>query len=185
MPVPPLDLKAIWNAGVTYDTWLAATKNPHMLQEMQGFFNQLEIPKAAADTIRNLKRDVPILALIEDWCGDVRRNAPVLAALCALNPERLKLRCVDKATRPELMVRYLTNAAEAIPIFIFFNPDFVEVGHWGPRPAACKHLIARGKAAGKIDEAREKIHAFYSDDNNQSEICELLELIDIASATSV
>lgn len=185
MPVPPLDLKAIWNSGAAYDAWLAGTTNKHMLREMEEFFKQLEIPKAAADAIRNLKRDVPVLALIEDWCGDVRRNAPVLAALCALNPARLKLRCVDKATRPELMVRYLTNAAEAIPIFIFFNADFVEIGNWGPRPAECKRLIARGKAAGKIDDAREKIHGFYAADNNQSTIKELLALIDIASADGV
>lgn len=185
MPVPPLDLKAIWSAGATYENWLAAISNKHMVAEMERYHSEVNIPDALAAKVKNLKRDVHVLAIIEDWCGDVRRNAPPLAKLCALNPTRLKLRCVDKATKPELMVRYLTNAAEAIPIFVFFNDAFVEVGNWGPRPAECKRLIARGKAAGKIDEAREKIHAYYNADKHQSTIAEIMALIDIASADTV
>lgn len=185
MPVEALNLKAVWESGESYEAWLGRTTNKHMLSEMNGFFREIAISDALAARIKALKRDVHVLAIIEDWCGDVRRNAPVLAKICSLNPERLKLRCVDKATRPELMVRYLTNAAEAIPIFVFFNDAFVEVGNWGPRPAECKRLIARGKAANKIDDAREQIHAFYAADKHQSTVAEIVALIDIASADEV
>lgn len=185
MAVAPLDLKAIWNAGATYEAWLAAIKNKHMREEMERYYAEVVVPEALAARVKNLKRDVHVLAIIEDWCGDVRRNAPPLAKLCALNPARLKLRCVDKETKPELMVRYLTNAAEAIPIFVFFSDTFVEVGNWGPRPAECKRFIARGKAAGKIEDAREKIHAFYAADKHQSTLSEIGALIDIATAESV
>jgi len=185
MPLPPFDLQAIWNGGATYEAWLAAIKNKHMREEMERYDAEVQIPDALGARIKALKRDVHILAIIEDWCGDVRRNAPPLAKLCALNPARLKLRCVDKETKPELMVRYLTNAAEAIPIFVFFNDTFVEVGNWGPRPAECKLVMARGKAAGKIPDAREKIHAFYAADNHQSTLAEIAALIDIAAAETV
>lgn len=185
MAVPPIDLKTIWSTGQTYAEWFAAVKNPHMRTEMERIEGEIAIPEAVAKSLKSLKRPVHVLAIIEDWCGDVRRNAPVLAKLCALNPEKLKLRCVDKETKPELMVRYLTNAAEAIPLFVFFNDTFVEVGNWGPRPYECKRLMARGKAAGKIDDAREGIHAYYAKDKHQSTIAELVALIDIAAAEEV
>ena len=185
MAVPPLDLKAIWNNGQTYADWFAAIKNPHMRTEMERFDKEIAIPDATAKALKSLKRSVHVLAIVEDWCGDVRRNAPVLARVCALNPEKLKLRCVDKETKPELMVRYLTNAAEAIPLFVFFSETFVEIGNWGPRPYECKRLMARGKAAGKIDDAREGIHAYYANDKHQTTIAELHALIDIASAEEV
>ena len=182
MAVTPLDLKSIWTGGKTYADWYAAIKNPHMRTEMDRYESEVAIPEAMASKLAALKRPVHVLAIIEDWCGDVRRNAPVLAKICALNPEKLQLRCVDKETNSGLMVRYLTNAAEAIPIFIFFNDTFVEVGNWGPRPAECKRVMARGKAAGKIDAAREKIHAFYAADKHQSTLAEICALIEIASA---
>lgn len=184
MAVTVLDLKSIWTNGQTYAEWLAGVKNPHMRAEMDRFEKEIEIPASVAAALKSLKRSVHVLAIIEDWCGDVRRNAPVLAKLCALNPDKLQLRCVDKESKPELMVRYLTNAAEAIPVFVFFSEAFVEVGNWGPRPHACKRIMARGKAAGRIDDAREKIHAYYAGDKHQTTIAELFALIDTASAES-
>ena len=185
MAVAPLDLKSIWTSGQTYADWYASIKNPHMRTEMERIEKEISIPAEVATTLKALKRPVHVLAIIEDWCGDVRRNAPVLAKLCALNPEKLRLRCVDKETKPEMMVRYLTNAAEAIPVFVFFSETFVEIGNWGPRPHECKRMMARGKAAGKIDDAREKIHEFYANDKHQTTISELCALIDIAVAEAV
>jgi hypothetical protein len=185
MAVTPLDLKSIWTNGQTYADWYAGIKNPHMRTEMERIEKEIEISGAVVEKIKSLKRAVYVIAIIEDWCGDVRRNAPALAKLCALNPEKVQLRCVDKETKPDLMVRYLTNAAEAIPVFVFFSDTFVEVGNWGPRPYECKRIMARGKAAGRIDDAREKIHAYYANDKHQSTIAELCALIDIASAENV
>ena len=45
--------------------------------------------------------------------------------------------------------------------------------------------MARGKAAGNIDAAREKIMAYYNQDKHQSTLAELTALIDTAAATSV
>ena len=186
MAVTPLDLREIFSIGKTYADWLAhVVKNPRMREDLDKYHAEATIPAETASHLKGLKRSVHILAIAEDWCGDVRRNTPVLAKLCDLNPYALHLRCIDKETHPDLMVRYLTNAAAAIPIFIFLNENFVEIGNWGPRPYECKRLMARGKAAGNIDAAREKIMAYYNQDKHQSTIAELTVLIDTAAATSV
>ncbi|MCW8133243.1 MAG: thioredoxin family protein [Planctomycetota bacterium] len=183
MAVPALDLKAIWSAGAHYADWLAAC-DPAKREEMEMIHAGVALSPDDTQFLQGLKRDVHVLAISEDWCGDVRRNIPPLARMCAAGT-RLHLRVVDKETKPEMMVRYLTNAAEAIPVFVFFSDAFVEVGHWGPRPLECKRLMARGKAAGKIDDARAAIRAFYEADQHRSTIEELRGLIEIASADAV
>lgn len=183
MPVEKLDLKSIWENAKTWSQWLELSTDAKLKSEMERHYAAAEIPAETAAYVKNLKRPVHLLAIAEDWCGDVRRNVPAVARLVAENPEILRLRLTDKETKPQLMVRYLTNAAEAIPIVVVFNDQFVEIGNWGPRPEACKKLMARGKAAGRIDQAREKIGEFYTTDKHQSTIKEIKDLIETASAT--
>ena len=187
MAVEKLDLRAIWEQGQTYSEWLAGCsdakrKKEEHRKELQARFRSAP---TTSQFLKLIDRPVHVLALAEDWCGDVRRNVPVIAKLCAENPTLLRLRLVDKETKPLLMVRYLTNAAEAIPIIVFLNDAFVEIGFWGPRPSECKRLMARGKAAGKIDDARERIHQFYEKDKHQSTVRELRGLFTLAAAKEV
>lgn len=183
MAVEKLDLKSIWEGGRTWPEWLELSKDPAVRETMEKNYSGLEIPAAVSAYLKALTRPVHVLAIAEDWCGDVRKNVPVVARLCAENPAMLRVRFTDKETKPQMMVRYLTNGAEAIPVIVFFNDTFVESGNWGPRPAECKRFMARGKAAGSVDGARKKISEFYKADNNESTIRELKELIEIAGAT--
>ena len=185
MAVEKLDLKAIWEAGETWEQWLTHTTDAKRRDDLDKNFKEVTLTPDDIQLLKMIDRPVHVLALAEDWCGDVRRNVPVLSRTVAENPEKLRLRLVDKETKPQLMVRYLTNAAEAIPIIVFLNDQFVEVGFWGPRPAECKRLMARGKAAGKIDIARERIGAFYTNDKHQSTVRELRGLFTLAAAKDV
>jgi len=183
MPVPPLDLKKVWESGQPYGDWLAECK-PLIREEMEQTYQEILVPSEIEHVLRAINGPVHVLAIAEDWCGDVRRNTPVLARLCAAGPN-LHLRVVPQEADPQLQVRYLTNAAAAIPIFIFFSPQFVEIGNWGPRPAECKRLMARGKACAKIDDARVAIKKFYEADKHRATIKELQLLFEIASAKNV
>ena len=185
MAVEKLDLKAVWESGKTYGEWLGAATDAKRKEELEKYYGEVSLSPDDSQLLKLIDRPVHVLALAEDWCGDVRRNVPAIAKMCAENPAQLRLRLVDKETRPQLMVRYLTNGAEAIPIIVFLNDAFVEVGFWGPRPSECKRLMARGKAAGKIDQARERIGAFYAADKHQSTVRELRGLFTLAAAKEV
>jgi hypothetical protein len=94
----------------------------------------------------------------------------------------LKVRIIARQQWPEVFVRFLTNGGEAIPKFIFLSDRFVECGHWGPMPEACRELIARGKACGDVAAARKKVAALYEADGNRREVVrELLRLVDVAA----
>jgi hypothetical protein len=65
---------------------------------------------------------------------------------------------------------------------VFFNDKFVECGNWGPMPEECRRLIARGKAAGDIASARQRVSKMYeSDPACEVVVRELLALIETAS----
>jgi len=84
-----------------------------------------------------------------------------------------------------VFARFLTNGGEAIPKFVFLSGEFVECGNWGPMPAACRELIARGKASGDGATARQKVAALYAADDRKREVVnELLDRIDVASSTA-
>jgi hypothetical protein len=125
---------------------------------------------------------VHVVAIAEDWCGDVVRHAPVLQRLAEAG-SNLKVRYISREQHPEVFVRFLTNGGEAIPKFIFLSDRFVECGHWGPMPESCRELIARGKACGDVASARRKVSLRYEQDTALREVvAELLHLVDIAAS---
>ena len=135
--------------------------------------------------LRAISRPTNIVAIAEDWCGDVVRHVPVLEKI-AQGSLQINVRYILREDSKEAFVRFLTNGGEAIPKFIFFNQDFVECANWGPMPAECRELIARGKACGDVKTARERVATLYDADQGlQVVIGELVQCIDIATTTQI
>ncbi len=140
---------------------------------------------AAGDFLRELPRRVNVLVIAEDWCGDVVRHVPALERL-ARETDRVLVRYVTREERPEIFVRYLTNGGEAIPRFVFLTDAWTECANWGPMPAVCRALIARGKACGDVPSARKMVAARYAADPLRTEaMTELLDLLELASCSEV
>ena len=81
------------------------------------------------------------MMLAENWCGDVHRNSP-------LHRPHLRgdagLRAAGVLPRPEPDLRdtFLNNGYQSIPVVVFFDKDWNEIGRWIERAHA-----ATGKAA--------------------------------------
>lgn len=186
MPRPPLlpllDWKTIFESGKDHASWLAGAEFPDKQQKMEAFHDALELAPQTKGFLSALPRVVNVVAIAEDWCGDVVRHVPVLQCLAEVSP-KLKVRFITRQQYPEVFARFLTNGGEAIPQFIFLNEDWVECGHWGPMPEGCKELIARGKACGDVAAARKKVAALYEVDvQRRMVVQELVKLLDIASS---
>jgi thiol-disulfide isomerase/thioredoxin len=131
-----------------------------------------------------LPRPAYVVAIAEDWCGDVRRHAPVLQRIAQAAPN-LEVRYISREQHKDVFVRFLTNGGEAIPKFVFLSDQFVECGNWGPMPAADRVLIARGKACGDVGAARRKVAQSYQMDAERRIVVEeLLQLVQIAVCAS-
>lgn len=170
-----LDLKAIFESGLPYDKWDKGDKK----DIFDVNYADALLSRSDKEYLHGVETHVPILAICEPWCGDVQRQLPILARMCEEN-ENLDLRIVNRDENLELMERYLTNGALGIPVFVFFNQEFVEVGNWKARPLVCRQIVSRAKAAGEIDEGKKAVAEIMDSTRNRLTVEELKVLIDRA-----
>ena len=81
------------------------------------------------------------MMLAENWCGDVHRNSPLIAHICEAMPG-CELRVFLRDQNADLRDTFLNNGYQSIPVVVFFDKDWNEIGRWIERSHA-----ATGKAA--------------------------------------
>lgn len=119
--------------GLPYEAYKAQmTRNRERLEA-----NEQTVDLAAADLafFQQLPQPLNVLVLAEDWCGDVINNLPVLGRLAAASG-KLTVRIFLRDQHLDLMDQYLKEGQfRSIPVFVFFDDTFHELGHWIERPA--------------------------------------------------
>jgi selT/selW/selH-like putative selenoprotein len=89
-----------------------------------------------------LPASLPVVVLAEDWCGDVINNLPVLGRLAEASG-KLDVRVFLRDQNLDLMDQYLNHGQfRSIPVVVFFDEQFRELGHWIERPARVSELQA-------------------------------------------
>ena len=140
--------RARFSTGLTYDEYKAQmTRNRERVEANEA---RMEIASADLAFFRGRAGPIHVLALAEDWCGDVIANLPVLGKL-ARESGTLDLRVFLRDQNKDLMARYLNHGKyESIPVFAFFDDWFNELGVFIERPASVTERRA---------EQRKRIHA--------------------------
>ena len=136
---------AYFAQGITYEAFKASmTRNREQLEANE---RAVALDSADVAAFRALRRPLHVVAIAEDWCGDVVANLPVLARLAEASG-KLDLRVFDKSKHPELIARYKKEGTfESIPVFVFFDEAFREVGVWIERPASVTARRAERRVA--------------------------------------
>src|SRR6266446_3971338 len=70
-----------------------------------------------------------VLMLAENWSGDVHRNSPLIAHICEAMPGA-ELRVFFRDQNADLRDTFLNNGYQSIPVVVFFNKDWNEIGRW-------------------------------------------------------
>ncbi len=130
--------------GFTYEDYKARmTRNLDRLESNEA---TVELSREDVAFFAQLPEPLNVLVLAEDWCGDVIANLPVLARLAA-ESGKLKLRIFPRDEHLDIMDQYLKDGQfRAIPVFVFFDGEFNELGHWIERPAIIAEQMARLRA---------------------------------------
>src|SRR4051812_44304699 len=119
--------------GMTYDAYKA-----QMTRSRDRFEANEQAVELRADDIAffaELDGPLHVLVLAEDWCGDVIANLPVLGRLAA-ESGTLDIRVFLRDQNLDLIDQYLKDGQHrSIPVFVFFDATFKELGHWIERPA--------------------------------------------------
>jgi len=118
--------------GLTYEAYKARmTRNQARFEANE---RAVEIDPADLTFFKRLLRPLSVLVLAEDWCGDVIDNLPILGCLAA-ESGKLDVRVFPRDENPDLMDGYLKEGQfRSIPVFVFFDQDFRELGHFIERP---------------------------------------------------
>lgn len=127
--------------GMTYDEHRAQMTRNRERHEA----NEQGLVPAPEDlaVFRALPRALRVLVLTEDWCGDCVANVPILGRL-AKESGKLDLRVFYRDQNKDLMADYLSEGRyESIPVVVFLDDDFREIGRFIERPKSVTDLRAR------------------------------------------
>ena len=137
-----------FSQGMTYDQYKEQMTRSR--EQLEANEKNLRLNADDLAVFKKLPRPLNVLAIGEDWCGDVIANLPVLGKL-ARESGTLDLRVFLRDQNKDLIQRYLNQGKyESIPVFAFFDDTFNEIGVFIERPASVTE-----RRAGQ----RKQIHA--------------------------
>jgi thioredoxin family protein len=130
-----------FESGLTYDAYKAQmTRNREQVEQNE---KDLQLKPEDVDKLRNLPQRVNVMALAEDWCGDVVANLPILGKLGQESNGKLNVRIHLRDQQPgeTIMNQYLNKGQfKSIPTFVFLDENFKELGVWIERPDSVTKL---------------------------------------------
>ena len=124
-----------FESGMTYAEYKAQmTRNREQVEQ-----NEQDLQLAAEDVraFRDLPQALNVIALAEDWCGDVVANLPILGKLEQESAGKLNVRVHLRDQQPgEVIMNEHLNKGQykSIPTVIFLDGEFKERGIWIERP---------------------------------------------------
>src|SRR6266540_5706368 len=157
-----------FNQGMTYDQFLdSMTRNR---DRIEGYEAKVEISPDDLKFFKELRSPLDVAVVGADWCYDVLTNLPVLAKL-AKESGKLNLKVFERDQNPDVRDQYLNGPYQSIPVFVFFDENFQEIGHWIERPKSVTQLRADkrrevitsnpefGSPDGSVDQLSEDVRA--------------------------
>jgi hypothetical protein len=126
---------------MTYEGYKAQmTRNREQVEQNE---KDLKLAPEDLQAFRDLTQAVHVMALAEDWCGDVVANLPILGKLGQESNGKLTVRIHLRDQQPgeTIMNQYLNKGQfKSIPTFVFLDQDFNELGVWIERPESVTKL---------------------------------------------
>lgn len=152
-----------FESGMTYDAYKASMKQNR--ERLEANERGLKLTAADLEAFKRLPRPLNVLVLAEDWCGDVIANLPILGRIAA-ESGTLNLRVFPRDQHPDVMDQYLLDGKyKSIPVFVFFDDDFREIGRFVERPASVtkarvekrREMSERNPEFGPPDQAPDQL----------------------------
>ena len=126
--------------GMTIEEFVKSmSKNREIFEENYAGFT---LKEDDADFLHRLDRDLKIVVLAEDWCGDVLRYVPVFARMAESANEFAQRRSWDvrvfcRDENPDLADLWLKEGKfRAIPVIAFLDEKMTEIACYVEKPAA-------------------------------------------------
>jgi hypothetical protein len=152
----PLD-SARFSKGMTWKEYMAQMGETQKRTEDN--YNKAALSADDKTFFSGVKGVKNVLMLAENWCGDVHRNSPMIARIVESIPGA-ELRVFLRDQNLDIVDCFLNNGYRSIPVVVFFDANWNEIGRWIERshPATAKAAMIRSKTldlAPKDDKAKQ------------------------------
>ena len=127
----------------------------------------------------NKTKAINWLVISEAWCGDAVNIIPSIVKMAEAD-KKISLKIILRDENPEIMDRFLTNGARAIPIVIFLDDNFNELANWGARPKPAQQIVIAHKEnpVKSFDEVKVDLQKWYIQDKGQTVQCEFRDILE-------
>ena len=122
----PLDEKR-FNSGLTWKDYLAQMGDTKRRTEEN--YSKAGLTDDERKFFSGIGQVKYVLMLAENWSGDVHRNSPMIARIVESMPGA-EMRVLLRDQHPDLTECFLNNGYRSIPVVVFFDKDWNEVGRW-------------------------------------------------------
>jgi Thioredoxin len=182
--INPKELKKYIEKGISYaqyrkelESGLESNQNNELqtyIELNQHRMNRLDKRVALSpeiiESIASINEKIYWIVLTEHWCGDAAQILPVLNRIAEKSESKIELKLIYRDENLELMDKFLTNGARAIPKLIQLNDQLEIKNQWGPRPQSAQELVIHLKSNPETAASySEQLHKWYAQ-NKQQEI---------------
>ena len=132
--------KERFESGLTYQQYKdQMTRNRERFDEVEKL---IQVTPDQVAAFKKLSKPLNVLVIAEDWCGDVIANVPILGKL-ADESGKLNVRIFLRDQNDDLTQQWLNKGEfKSIPVFVFFDEQFNELGHFIERPESVTNARA-------------------------------------------
>ena len=161
--------QALFLQGESIEDYIAGltdnrAKFEQLLAESQLREDQLSL-------VEGLPVDLRVLVIAEPWSGDVLYNLPPLLRIAQGAGWEVRIFRRDKY--PDMILPYRKDGLyQSIPVFVFFDRDFNELGSWIERPVAATRMIDEESL-----KLRRRLREEHKDDWRLATLREIVDLL--------
>ncbi|MBL0927737.1 MAG: thioredoxin family protein [Phycisphaerales bacterium] len=134
-------LRHHWDRGLDYHAYVA-TGTPDQRGSWDRVYAEARLTPEQTRLVRGFTRQMPVLVSSGTWCGDCVQQCPLLARIAEANPEKVRLRFVDRDQHRELSERVKICGGLRVPTVIWMAEDFEFVSLLGDRTLTRYRLMA-------------------------------------------
>lgn len=128
-------------AGLTYDDYVR-TGTPAQVQAWNAIFQRAVLKPDQVRLVQGFVREMKVLVVSGIWCGDCSQQCPFFARIAEANPERVRLRLVDRDQHADLSKQLRINEGDRVPVVVFMAEDDSLIWTFGDRTLARYRALA-------------------------------------------
>jgi thioredoxin-like negative regulator of GroEL len=145
-----------FNAALPYSAYIR-TGTEEQQRRWQQVYDVAKLTDTQTNLVHGFVREMHVLVVSGIWCGDCVQQCPLMEKIALANPEKIKLRLVDRDQHKELSKQLRINAGDRVPVALFLAEDDELCAVYGERTLSRYRAIARKQLGRARSRSRHRI----------------------------